>query len=61
MEQKLFRIRIRKGFIRHESLHRQGICFGRKVHTINITTTVSSRHLITYSEDLQVDLTRMKH
>ena len=29
-------IRIRKGFIRHESLHRQGICFGRKVYTINI-------------------------
>ena len=29
-------IRIRKGFIRNESLHRQGICFGRKVHTINI-------------------------
>ena len=31
-----FRIRIRMGFIRHESLYRQGICFGRKVHTINI-------------------------
>ena len=27
---------IRMGFIRHESLHRQGICFGRKMHTINI-------------------------
>ena len=29
-------IRIRKGFNRHESLHRQGIYFGRKVHTFNI-------------------------
>ena len=26
--------RIRMGFIRHESLHRHGICFGRKVHTV---------------------------
>ena len=32
----VIRIRIRKGFIGHESLHSQGICFGRKVHTINI-------------------------
>ena len=29
-------IRIRKGFIRCESLHGQGIYFGRKVHTLNI-------------------------
>ena len=28
--------RIRMEFIRHESLHRQGLYFGRKVHTINI-------------------------
>ena len=27
---------IRKGFNRHESLHRQIIYFGRKVHTLNI-------------------------
>ena len=29
-------VRIRKGFNRHESLHRKGIYFGKKVHTLNI-------------------------
>ena len=31
-----FHLTIRKGFTRHETLHRQGIYFGRKVHTFNI-------------------------
>ena len=30
------RIRIRRDFIRHECLHKQGMYFGREVHTLNI-------------------------
>ena len=39
---QILRIRIRKGFIRQESLHRQGICFGRKGHTINVDLYIST-------------------